>query len=57
MANEKGKAVKITERVTIKALNGNKYMKEGKNYKVHPELAARLVNKKQAEIVKTAKSE
>jgi hypothetical protein len=50
MAQEK--KVNLTERVNIKGLAGAKKLKEGIVYNVHPELAKRLVSKKEAELVK-----
>jgi hypothetical protein len=48
----KEKAVKLTDRVTIKGLATAKYLSAGREYSVHPELAQRLVAKKEAEIIK-----
>jgi UDP-3-O-[3-hydroxymyristoyl] glucosamine N-acyltransferase len=48
----KEQAIKITDRVTIKGAAVAKNLTAGREYSVHPELAKRLVAKKEAEYVK-----
>jgi len=56
MAEKKqGKPIDITKRVAIKGTATSKTLSEKRTYMVHPELASRLVEKKEAEIVKAAK--